>query len=471
MTGLRRRVLSGGLYLAVREGLGIVVRLAGVLALTRLLAPAEFGTYAGSAALVTFLGYVAQWGTEIFLIRRESEPSKRLYDEVFTFLLISTAAIGALALGAALAAHAAAGVHVGPFAVMLVALPLNALWAPAQAKIERAFRFRAMAVLELGGDVVLYATSVGVVLFAGAGVWGPVAGYVTWQGFLLAASYGMARYRPTIALSRASAREIAGFGLTFSAATWIERGREVVNPLVVGPLLGAAAVGYVAVALRLGDTLSFATRATWRVAIAALGRVQSDLGRVRRALEEGMVLQVLAAGTVLGGFSLIAGEAVPVVFGERWTPTLEVFPYVAAAYLVMATFALHNSLLYVLRRNQRVAAINALRLASLTGLSVALLPSLGIAGFGVALLASQSSVVLLDREVRRVLGRYRPQRGLAWLSALLPPMFTPFAGWPLALALWLPLVLLLTVPAMRAQLRGYVATIRGAVLRKRAQPA
>ena len=468
---MRHRVLSGGLYLAAREGLGIAVRLAGVLALTRLLAPAEFGTYAGAAAIVTFLGYVAQWGTEIFLIRRESEPSKRLYDEVFTFLLISTAAAGALALGAALAAHATAGVDIGPFAVMLIALPLNALWAPAQAKIERAFRFRAMAVLELGGDVVLYATSVGLVLFAGAGLWGPVTGYVAWQGFLLAASYGMARYQPAIALSRASAREIAGFGLTFSAASWIERGREVVNPLVVGPVLGAAAVGYVAVALRLGDTLSFATRATWRVAIAALGRVQSDLGRVRRALEEGMVLQALAAGTVLGGFSLIADEAVPIIFGERWTPALDVFPFVAAAYLVMATFALHNSLLYVLQRNQRVAAINALRLASLAGLSAALLPLLGIAGFGVALLAGQTSVVLLDREVRRVLGRYRPERGLAWMSALLPPMLTPFVGWPLALALWLPLALLLTVPAMRAQLRGFVATIRGAVLRKGAQPA
>jgi PST family polysaccharide transporter len=281
----------------------------------------------------------------------------------------------------------------------------------------------------------------------------------------------MARYLPAVVLSRATAREIAGFGLTFSASTWIERGRDIVNPLVVGPILGAAAVGYVAVALRLGDTLSFVTRATWRVSIAALGRVQSDLGRVRRALEEGMVLQVLAAGSVLCGFSVVADQVVPLVFGQDWTPALEVFPYVAAAYLVMAAFALHNSLLYVLRRNRRVAAINALRWIVLAGLSAALLPLLGIAGFGVAMLASQASAVLLDHEVRRVLGHYRPGRGLAWLAVLLPPIFTPFAGWPLAFALWVPLGLLLAVPAMRTQLRGYAATIRGAVLRRGAQPA
>lgn len=467
---LRQRVLSGGAYLAAREGLGIAVRLAGILALTRMLAPAEFGTYAGAAAIVTFLGYVAQWGTEIFLIRREQEPSKRLYDETFTFLAISTTAIGAAALAIALAASAVAGFHVGVFCVLLAALPLNAMWAPAQAKIERAFRFRAMAVLELGGDVVLYATSVALVV-AGAGVWGPVAGYVVWQGFLLVASYGMARYAPRVAYSPATAREIFRFGLTFSAATWIERGRDVVNPLVVGPILGAASVGYVAVALRLGDTLSFVTRATWRVSIAALGRVQSDLGRVRRALQEGMVLQVLAAGTVLCGFSLVADEAVPVVFGEDWTPALEVFPYIAASYLVMATFALHNSLLYVLQRNRRVAGINALRVATLAILSAALLPVIGIAGFGVAMLAAQASAVLLHHEVRRVLGDYRPQRGLLWLAVLLPPTFTPFASWPFALALWLPLALLLALPPVRAQLRGYLSTIRGAVARRGAQPA
>lgn len=468
--GLRSRVMSGGAYLAVREGLGIAVRLAGILALTRMLAPAEFGTYAGAAAIVTFLGYVAQWGTEIFLIRREEHPTRRLYDETFTFLTLSTTAIGAAALAIALAVGAIGGVHVGVFAVLLVALPLNALWAPAQAQIERAFRFRAMAVLELGGDVVLYATSVGLVL-AGAGVWGPVAGYVVWQAFLLVASYGMARYLPRLAYSRATTREIFRFGLTFSAATWIERGRDVVNPLVVGPILGAAAVGYVAVALRLGDTLSFVTRATWRVSIAALGRVQSDLSRVKRALTEGMVLQVLAAGTVLCGFSLIADEAVPVVFGEDWAPALEVFPYIAAAYLVMAAFALHNSLLYVLQRNRRVAGINALRVLTLAVVSAALLPLIGIAGFGIAMLAAQASAFLLHREVRKVLGDYQPQRGLLWLGVLLPTTFTPFASWPLAAVLWLPLVLLLTLPPVRAQLRGYLTTIRGAVARRGAQPA
>jgi O-antigen/teichoic acid export membrane protein len=462
---LRARVLRGGAYLAGRELAGMVVRLGGVLALTRLLGPEEFGLYAGPAALATFLGLVAQWGTEVFLIRREHEPSTRLYDEVFTFLLATTAAVtlGALAITWLVEWTAGPNPFLDPFRVLLLAVPLNALWAPAQARIERAFRFRAMAALELGGDVLLYGVSVALVL-SGAGLWGPVAGYLAWQLFLLAGSYRFARFVPRPHVSGPRMRELFGFGLSYSAADWLQRGKEVVNPLVVGPLLGAAAVGHVALALRLAETLSFATRATWRISVAALGRIQSDAERLRRALEEGMTLQLLASGTVFAVFALVAHRAIPAAFGEQWSGALEVFPFLAAAYVLTAAFSLHTSLLYVMRRNERVAAVNAARLTLLVALCAALAPLAGVQGFGIALLASQLGCFLLDREVRRLFD-YRFRRAVPWLLAFLPPVFVPLVGLPVGLLLWLPAALVAVAPLPRTTLAAYARTARGAMLR------
>jgi O-antigen/teichoic acid export membrane protein len=461
---LRESILRGGAYLAGREVAGMAVRLGGVLALTRLLGPEEFGLYAGPAALATFLGLVAQWGTEVFLIRREEEPSPRLYDEVFTFLLATTAVVtlGALAISWIVEWIAGPNRFLGPFRVLMVAVPLNALWAPAQARIERAFRFRAMAVLELGGDAVLYAVSVGLVL-VGAGLWGPVAGYVAWQAFLLVASYGFARLVPRVRLSAGRLRELFRFGLSYSIADWLQRGKEVVNPLVVGPLLGAAAVGQVALALRLAETLSFVTRATWRISVAAFGRIQSDADRLRRALEEGMTLQLLAGGTVFALFALVAQGVIPAVFGDEWSGAVDVFPFLAAAYVLTAAFSLHTSLLYVLRRNERVAAVNAARLALLVALCAALAGAAGVQAFGIALLASQLGCLMLDREVRRVLD-YRFRRAVPWLMAFLPPVFVPLVGLPAGLLLWLPAVLVVTAPLPRTTLAGYARTARGAML-------
>jgi O-antigen/teichoic acid export membrane protein len=465
---LRERLLQGGAYLAAREVAGIGVRLGGVLLLTRLLGPAEFGIYAGPAAIVTFLGFVAQWGAEVFLIRQEEEPADEVYESVFTYLLLSSAAVVGTALAVSYVIEAVAGPSpfLGPFRLLLLAVPLNVLWAPAQARIERSLRFRSMAVLELGGDVMLYGTAVGLVALTGLGARGAVVGYIAWQGFLLVASYGMAAFVPRLRFDRDLLRDVFRFGASYSVSSWIERGRELVNPLVVGPALGPAAVGHVALAMRLGETLAFVMRASWRISIVALGRLQSNRERMRRAFEEGMALQLLAAGGVLAGFALVAGAGIPLVFGEEWRPVLDVFPLVAASYLLMATFSLHGSLLYVLQRNSRMVAINAARLAALTVSAAVLVPLVGIAGFGLALLVGQLGYVLLDREVRRVFD-YRFRRATPWLIMFVPPLFTPLVGWPAMLLLLLPGAGVLAASYPRAQLRGYARTVWSGLARAR----
>ena len=55
----------------------MVIRLLGVLVLTRLLGP-QYGLYAGAAAIAAVLGTLAQMGCEVHLIRREEEPDKDL---------------------------------------------------------------------------------------------------------------------------------------------------------------------------------------------------------------------------------------------------------------------------------------------------------------------------------------------------------------------------------------------------------
>jgi O-antigen/teichoic acid export membrane protein len=305
------------------------------------------------------------------------------------------------------------------------------------------------------------------VAFTDLGAWGAVAGYIAWQGFLLVASYRLAAFVPRLRFEPGTLRELFHFGATYSLSSWIERGRELVNPLVVGPALGPAAVGYVALAMRLGETLAFVMRASWRISIVALGRLQSNRERLRRAFEEGMALQLLAAGAVLVGFAQVAEIGIPLVFGEQWRPVLDVFPLVALSYLLMATFSLHGSLLYVLQRNSRMVAINAARLSALTLSAALLVPLLGIAGFGFALLVGQLGYVLLDREVRRVFD-YRFRRATPWLISFVPPLFAPVVGWPAALLLLFPGAGVLAASYPRAQLRDYLRTIRGGLSRARA---
>ncbi|HET6868342.1 MAG TPA: oligosaccharide flippase family protein, partial [Solirubrobacteraceae bacterium] len=265
---VRRQGLLAGAYLSLREGGGMGIRLLGMLALTRLLGPTQYGLYAGSAAIVATLGTIAQMGTEIHLIRREQEPERAVYDQTFTFLVIST--LVACAVGYAVSFWLGDWMgddrFVGPFRVLLISIPVNVLWVPAQAKLERAFHYKRLAWIEIGGDIALYGVSV-TLAFTGIGVWAPVAGYLAWQTWLLVASSAAAGYVPRLHWSRAGLLEVARWGFGYSPGLWLRQIEGVIGPLVIGRFAGAAGVGYATFVARLVDTLGFPARASWRLSI------------------------------------------------------------------------------------------------------------------------------------------------------------------------------------------------------------
>lgn len=468
---LRERALRGGAYLTARELLGILLRLGGVLLVTRLIGPASFGLYAGSLAALAVLSAAAQLGAEVFLIRSEQEPEQHVYDQVFSTLLVSTSAAVLLGLGGSLLVGLVVGDwgFLQPFAVLLLALPLGVLWAPAQAKLERGFRFRSLALLQLGSDVALYAVAVALAL-AGAGVWAPVAGTFASYVWLLVLSYVLARYRPKLDFSRARLLELARYGAAFTPAGLLARAEQLANPLVVGTFLGAASVGEVALAYRLVDTVSFVLRATYRVSLVALGRVQNDTARLRRGFEEMMSLQVLVLGPILVGLAATAPWFVPLFFGDEWTPTLDVLPFVAVAALLTAVFNVHIALLYVKGRTLVTSAVGLVRASLLVAAAFVLVPPFGLVGYGLAVALTAVAWLIAHRRVKEIIGLGYGMT-FRWVAAFLPALFIPLLESPWRLALLAPAFLVLLSRTARAQVAEYVALLRTMVSSRRAAGA
>ena len=456
---LRDQSLRGGAYLTVRQGVGVAVRLFGVLALTRLIGPADFGLYAGSLAVVALLATVAQLGSEAYLVRLPGDVDDEVYDHTFTFLAVSSAVVTSAGLLAALGIRLVAGEtdFVVPLMVMMLTIPINVLWAPAQARIERGFQYRRMALLEVGGDLALYGVSVPLA-WIGLGVWAPVTGYFAFQAWLLVGSYVIARHRPRLAWSTVRVRHIVRFGIGFSLAGWLRASTELVNPIVVGRHLGSVGVGQVALIIRLVDTLGFVLRVTQRLAMVAFGRVQGDLPRLRRAVEESIALQLLTLGPFLAGFALVADGAIPLLFGEEWSPAVSVYPAYAMAFFLQSAFFVQVYVLQVLERNAAVVKAGVVHLVTLAGCSLVIVPVIGIAGYGAAYLIATCAWWIVRREIRRIMP-VSAARSVPWVIAVTPALLAPYLDWPWRAALVVPAMVVLALPAPRADIRGYVTDL------------
>lgn len=438
-----------------------MLSLGAVLVLTRLIGPTDYGLYAAAYQVTTFLALLARLGVDAWLVCRERDTPEG-YDQAFTIVAVS----GILLATAGLALTAVADSlwndprFVSPVRVMLLILPITVLSAPAQARLERSLRYRAVAALELTGQLAYLAVAFAAAL-AGAGVGAPIAGYLTWQLWTWIGAAVLARQPPRWHWSRAEAVPLLRFAAGYSASRLIGQTRTLVNPVVVGGLLGPAAVGIVALAIRIGEALSFLRSAIWRIGLPALSRVQHDPRRFRAALEDAMGYQVLAVGPFLAVFALVAPAVVPAVFGERWQHVTEVFPPLAVALLIHALYNPTTAAMHVKGRNGAVLRFYVAHFVVFATASYVLVDAVGIAGYGWAELVAIGTYAVLHRAAQSTIG-FGYAAALPWLIAFVPPMFAPLVDLDVRFLLWLPAAAALCLPAARRQLTESLRVVANA---------
>lgn len=452
--------VRGGAYLVGREAIGMCVRLGGVVVTVREIGPANYGIFSAAAAYVMFVATLAQLGAEIYLMRQPGTVDKERYDQVFTLLLCTSVVVTVVSLAATFVLGPYLRPHgvLLPLRILLLVTPINILWAPAQACIERRFGYRQMGLLEVIGDVVLYGTAIPMAIL-GFGPWSLVAGYATWQAWLLLGSLLMSGLRPRWNWSTATARDLLRHGLTYSSANWVLRLGGLVNPLVVGTVAGAAGVGFVSFAQRLVETVGFAQRGAYRLGLVAMSKVRNDeQDRLRYGLERGSLLQLIALAVPLVAFGIAAHWVVPVLFGTEWTRALPVYSLLALCAVMNASCLIQNTLLLSRGQNVTVAGGAAVQTALMAAAALVLVPVLGIDGFGVASLVALVSLAYTNHMVRR-LARFSYRSMIPFALALCPPVLMPLVPLAAAPLLFLPMAVVATFPSARgeaAQLAGLV---------------
>jgi O-antigen/teichoic acid export membrane protein len=445
---LRGRVALGGAHIALREAAGLAVRLGGVLIVVRIIGPGSYGIYVAASAFVLLVTMVTQMGSEVWLIRQQREPTIEQYQEVIGFLLLSVSAGVAIGLagsyGATRILHERESIEV--FRLLLISVPVNVLWAPAQARIERSFGFRRMAILELSSDVALYGVAIPLAL-AGLGPWSLALGWIACQLLLLVGSYYLAGLRPRPRLSVSTSRALLRHGRTYATSGSLQQVANLANPIIVGSLIGSAGVGVVALAIRLVETAGFAIRVAIRLGVTTFSRI-SDRDRLTAGLAEGTAIYVIALGLPLCLAAVISRAVIPVVLGRPWASVVPLFALLALARVLSAGGALQSTVLWSRGRNLAVGVVAGANVALLFLAAWLFVPHLGLAGYGVATLCTLPTLILTDRFARQI-APIRYTEALPPLLMLAP--ITLFGLVPLGFTglLFLPLVAVLSLAGTR----------------------
>jgi O-antigen/teichoic acid export membrane protein len=318
--GLTKRAVGGMLWTFSGTGVQAVVQLLVLMALGRLLTPAEFGVMGAAVVVIAVSQIVSHVGVGPAIVQR-------LQLEVTHVRVASTiSVILGLVLGAGvwLAAPALAAFYRIPAVEPVLRgvaflFPMDGLNTVGKSLLTRQLRFRLFVALDAGSYILGYAC-IGVFLaWQGYGVWAMVVGNLSQSMLRTIAMYAATRHPLRPSLNFRASRDLLSFGFGHSLAQIALVFSQQADNLVVGRWLGPAALGIYGRAYNLMVMPATAFgKIVNRVLFPVMAQVQGELDRLAGAYERTLAIVALISLPVSALLWVVAPELIPAILGPQW---------------------------------------------------------------------------------------------------------------------------------------------------------
>ena len=339
-----------------------VLQFGGSVVLARLLSPYEMGVYALAAATVGILGIIQAFGLTNLVIR-EAETGPGLLASAFTMNTILAVVVACGVAGvASLGGYIFAESGVQQVLLLLAPIPLIGVleFLPAS-MLERDGEFRAIAVVGLCKG--LLATVLTVVLALEgysymSMAWGWLAGAVLSATMFMLIGHRHVSFR----LSLLAWRHILHFGLRQLAIQGVSAFSARMSELILGRLLGLAALGLFGRASNLNNLL-------WSNINLVVGRVMLvDLAQQRRlgvSLRHAYLRSVDIMTAILwpafAGLACLAGPFIRMVYGAEWVAAAAPLALLSVAAILLVSITMTWEVFVVCHEEGRQARFEFMR--------------------------------------------------------------------------------------------------------------
>ncbi len=319
--GVTDKALRGMFWTGLQTGLRVLLHIAVVAVTARLLAPEEFGLFFTAIVVVEFFQGLAGMGVRAALVQRPDLTEDHCNAGfTLTFIVGVVLAAAVFVLAPYAASFFKQPVSLTPIIrTLTVVLVLRAPLEVASALLQRDFRFREIAGVQLASFVIGPAGTTIACATLGWGVWSLVAGYLAGVAVDTAASAWLVRLKAQPNLNPARMRELFRFGAGLTANRMVNYFALQGDNLVVARFLGPASVGvYNRAYTLMAMPANLFQSAVERVFFSAMSRVQADPERQARALRRGLSLVALLSLPASALFLVLAREIVTVLLGPGW---------------------------------------------------------------------------------------------------------------------------------------------------------
>ncbi len=340
-------------WTAVITGSSLAARALITLAAARFLPPYELGLYAIVGLVLGFAGLFQDGGLTQSVISRQEARPEQLSSLHWCNVLFG----GAVGLALGLASPAIAALYAEPrLSDLLLLAALNFAVAPfgqiSQALLQKELGFGRLGRIEVASNAACAAATLAL-LALGAGIYGLIlgqlAGNLARSILLRIAARALVRTRLRLRLGEIKPFLRFGFFQLGDRAVNFFNART--DQLLIGWLLGPEALGYYNMAWTvIVEPVYRINPIVTNVAFPVFARRQDSPAALKRGFLIVTKLLSTTNAPVVLGLAAIAPVAVPLVLGERWTPSVPLVELLSIVALARAIFNPVGSLVLAVGR-------------------------------------------------------------------------------------------------------------------------
>ena len=374
------------------------------IVLARILMPEDFGKVAVAMVVWEVITVFGEMGLSAKLIHQQDELHEHATAAFWMNILIALViGLAALAISPLAVRFYHQPMIKSIIAVLALGNMITAFGATHSTLLTKKMAFKQLSLLIISLAIIRSAISI-ILVTNGFGIWSLVLPQLLTAPLRVAAVWIMEPWRPEMRLYSAYWKSLFHFGKFVFGTTMIHYININGDYMVIGKILGASALGLYQHAYTIANwPISNLVWVSGRLLFPAFSRLQNNLAEFRSLYLRAIETMSILAFPVLTGLILVAGDLIPLVYGEKWRPSVVPLKLILLFAFVRTVGSIGGKVLMAVGKPQKEFRFNAaqaipLIIAILVGskfgiTGVAAGMSLVLASFGVVFVRVASSAI------------------------------------------------------------------------------